>query len=307
MQIPKQGVIVAGKFYRGGHRGGDGRWVNASARDRVRALQLMMQALPNARKDDDHAKVAGYLLAWADMLLNNRGYQESWRLQYKTDLAVLPDYEEGWPWSYRRRAGSGGPGRRGRQARLLRHPQGLGAIAERRPALAMVPRSRRSSSTRSETNFVRMKFADFLQQQFGVQTMAQFGWRFGRLATDDSKEDQSGTYALATLGEDETVARLATGVKRFKLPEEFNFIKIYQQVADDPKAGDGGGAAALDHLATEFENRRQYPKAADYSAPGVKEYPNDFRARRTSQTSTTPKAGSSVWNRSWAIGAVSSR
>ena len=49
-------MIVAGKFYRGPHRGGDGRWVNTMARDRVRALQLMVQALPNARKDDDHAR-----------------------------------------------------------------------------------------------------------------------------------------------------------------------------------------------------------------------------------------------------------
>ena len=35
MQGPKQGVIVAGKFYRGPHRGNDGRWVNTMARDRV--------------------------------------------------------------------------------------------------------------------------------------------------------------------------------------------------------------------------------------------------------------------------------
>ena len=39
------GFIVAGKFYRGNQRGG-GRYVNAIQRDRVRALQLMQQALP---------------------------------------------------------------------------------------------------------------------------------------------------------------------------------------------------------------------------------------------------------------------
>ena len=38
------GFIVAGKFYRGNKRGG-GRYVNAMQRDRVRALQLMQQAL----------------------------------------------------------------------------------------------------------------------------------------------------------------------------------------------------------------------------------------------------------------------
>ena len=31
--------------------------------------------------------------------------------------------------------------------------------------------------------------------------MAQMGWRFGRMATDDTKEDESGTYALHTLKE----------------------------------------------------------------------------------------------------------
>ena len=64
-QIPHQGFIVAGKFSRGPHRGGDGRPVNTLDRDRVRALQLMVQALPNARKDNDHAKVANYLRAMA--------------------------------------------------------------------------------------------------------------------------------------------------------------------------------------------------------------------------------------------------
>ena len=39
------------------------------------------------------------------MLLNNRGYSEAWRLQYLTDLNVLPDYEPGWGY-YRRAAGA---------------------------------------------------------------------------------------------------------------------------------------------------------------------------------------------------------
>ena len=279
MQVPKQGVIVAGKFYRGPHRGGDGRWVNSAVRDRVRALQLMAQALPNARKDDDHGKVSNFLLALADMLLNNRGFQESWRLQYKTDLGVLPDYEEGWGWGWRRGFGGG-------------QVQGAPVDADGKPVFYSVPKGWEQSENDGQrwrwclqqavefdaqrTNEVRMKFADFLQQQFGVQTMAEFGWRFGRMASDDSKEDTSGTYALNTLGEDETIARLATGVKRFKLPDEFNYIKIYQQVADDPKTG--RGADALDCLAREFENRRQYPKAADYLRRALKEYPNDSRA-----------------------------
>src|SRR6185369_5185075 len=45
------GFIVAGKFERGNHRGG-GRFVNAFDRDRVRALQLMDQALPLTKTDN---------------------------------------------------------------------------------------------------------------------------------------------------------------------------------------------------------------------------------------------------------------
>ena len=102
--------------------------------------------------------------------------------------------------------------------------------------------------------------ADFLWQQFGVQTMAYYGWQFGRMQTDDTKQNESGTYALHTLGENETIARLATGVKRFELPDQFNFIKLYQQIAQ--KTGENR-LRALSQLGQIFENRRQYPKAAD--------------------------------------------
>ena len=73
--------------------------------------------------------------------------------------------------------------------------------------------------------------AEFLQSQFGVQTMAEYGCWFAR-QTDDADVDQEHCSTLHTLGEDETIARLATGIKRFKLPDEHNYIKLYQQIAD---------------------------------------------------------------------------
>ncbi|MEA1951526.1 MAG: MG2 domain-containing protein, partial [Planctomycetota bacterium] len=85
-----------------------------------------------------------------------------------------------------------------------------------------------------------------------------------RMEPDDSKKDESGTYALHTLSEDETIARLATGVKRFKLPDEFNYIKIYKEVAADRETLSPQGISAMRTLAQIFENRRQYPKAAEY-------------------------------------------
>jgi len=257
MNVPHHGFIVAGEFDRGNKRGG-GRVVNAQERDRVRALQLMVQALPMAREDDNHSEVGSFLLELAGMLLNNRGYGEAWRLQYLTDLEELPDYEEGWGY--------------------YREPPGAPVDADGKPVLHHVPKSFEAAETDGQrwrwclqqamefspqrSSQVRMQFAEFLWNQFGVQTMAHYGWRFGRMQTDDTREDESGTYALHTLGEDETIARLATGVKRFKLSEEFNFIEIYQEIAASPQSG--FAQQALEQLAQIFENRRQYPKAAGY-------------------------------------------
>ncbi len=103
MNVPHFGFIVAGKFDRGQQRGG-GNMVNSTQRDRVRALQLMVQAMPLAMKNENHAEVGSYLQSLAGMLLNNRGYDEAWRLQYLTDLKVLPDYDPGWGWEFGRQA-----------------------------------------------------------------------------------------------------------------------------------------------------------------------------------------------------------
>ena len=81
------------------------------------------------------------------------------------------------------------------------------------------------------------------------------------------RQDEPPTWALDTLGEDETIARLATGIKRFKLPDEQNFIKLYQQVARRSAAPTSRRLANSTRSAawpTIFENRRQYPRAAEY-------------------------------------------
>ena len=75
----------------------------------------------------------------------------------------------------------------------------------------------------------RAALADFLHQQFGVQTLANFGrlWNSDEETTDEA----NAPYAVETLKEDETLARLASGIKRFKLPDEFNFLRIYHETA----------------------------------------------------------------------------
>ncbi len=290
LSIEHQGFMIAGAFHRGHHRGG-GNVVNAVERDRVRALQLLQQASPLAMKDDQKADVAAFYYSMANAFLNNRGHSEAWRLQYLTDLKVLPDYDDGWYY--------------------WRDYQGAPVDAEGNPVFHEAPKSWDDATTDgqrwrwaleqvveidpSRRDEVTMHRAEFLYHQLGVHTMQQGQWipffgspKAGAAKDGDEEKDESGTYALHTLGEDETIARTAIGIRRLKLPDEHNFIKLYQQVADETRQPRSSRAeAALNQLGQIFENRRQYPKAADYWKRSLKLNParqaNDWRKQRLDQ------------------------
>ncbi|MFV1966909.1 MAG: MG2 domain-containing protein, partial [Pirellulaceae bacterium] len=253
--LPHQGFLIAGEFRRGGHRGG-GKMVFAAERDRVRALQRMVQAMPLVRLEDRKNQVSSFYLSLARMLQQTTRGPSAWRLQSLTELDELPDYEDPSPY--------GGS------------PQGAPVDAEGNPVLHAAPRTWDDAQTDGQRwrwalneavenspgvlNQVRWQLAQFHYQQFGVQTMSH-GTFFPASVPEDDNEEASGTYALHTLGENETICRLATGIKRFSLPDEFNFIRIFQAIAEEPQTGHGEDA--LNALAELFENRRQYETAAD--------------------------------------------
>lgn len=265
------GVIVAGKFERGPHRGG-GRHASCAERDRVRALQLFQQGMPLAARDPDRFQAADFHLHFARALMSGRGYDAAWELQALTDLSKLPDYEEmpgPWWWDGRRGGeGRGAPVDENGAPLYYRAPASWDTAAndggrwrwllER--AVAIEPGQRRS---------VRRMFANFLRSQFGVQTMAEYGFFFNRVPAEesDTRKDESGTWELHRLADNETIAKLATGIRRFRLPEEFDFIGIYRELED------------YDQLARLYADRRQYPQAAQWwrraierDGPGDKEW-----------------------------------
>jgi uncharacterized protein YfaS (alpha-2-macroglobulin family) len=245
------GFIVAGKFERGHHRGG-GRYVSAQARDRVRALQLMTQAMDLAKDDPAKNEVAAFYMQFSQMF-HNPG--QPWQLQTLTDIATLPDYDEPY---YYRGGGQGAPVQADGSPVFYKQPKTCEQAAndgERARWMAL----QAQENNPGLAGQIRHTFAQFLQNQFEVRTMAGFG-RFG--GSDDGDGDESGPYAVSTLGEDETIARLASGIKRFKLPDEFNAIKIYQQLAREDKSGYAN--MAMQELAQIFEDRQQYDRAAEY-------------------------------------------
>ena len=265
MDVQHYGYRIAGEFHRGQHRGG-GKVLNAEARDRVRALQLFQLALerledlPDQRSGDSAHQL---LIRFADGMLHGRNYRGAWRLQSLTDLGELPDYEEGWS-NY--------------QGSL----RGAPVTTDGLPLYYETPLSWEEATNDGERwrwilahlvewqpqrlNETRLQRALFLQSQFGVETLADYGWWFGRQSPEQDQPQETGTFALHTLNENETIARLATGIQRFELPDEHNHILLYQQVLKETpaKALTTEWQVAVETLARSFENRRQYPRAAIY-------------------------------------------
>lgn len=260
------GYRVAGEFHRGDHRGG-GKVMNADARDRVRALQLFRQAFSLLEENPDQQSqpaAANLLRSFAQAVLYNRSYTQSWRLQSLTDLEQLPNYDEGWNQFY------GGT-------------QGAPVDAQGNPVFYNEPITWDDATNDGQRwrwllaklvewqpkqrNQVLYQRAEFLRSQFGVETMAQFGRWFGHSPSNENEE--TGTFALHTLAENETIARLATGIKRFELPDEHNHIKLFQQIP-----------TAHSLLAGVFTNRRQFPRAAEYWQQAIDSNINADQARQ---------------------------
>ncbi len=275
------GFLIAGKFQRGSHRGG-GQYMSSQERDRVRSMQLLQQAIPLAMKDDAKGEVARFFLEYAEQL----GAIEAWRLQALTDLTTLPDYEEGnqGGWSARRFGGMHGGG----------DSKGAPVDADGNPVFHRVPKSWDDAKSDGERwrwmltqaiefdtklrNEADFTLAQFLHEQFGVQTMA---W-LGRGSGSDDDTNESGPFAVHTLGDDETIAKLATGVKRIKLEDEFNPLKLFQKITERSK--DDQSKASGDQVAQIYEDRRQYVKAAAAWKVALAKFGNeDHRQARLDQ------------------------
>ena len=260
LELAHYGFLVAGEFRRGHHRGG-GLWVDCSDRDRVRALQLLEQAL--ATKDGTAAQHAKTCLSFAQALLRDRGARGAWRLQTLTDLSALPDYEPRGPGIFRGGGRiQGAPVNESGQPVLHQLPDSFTAAAsdgERWRWLLM----QAAESDPDSASTVQLIRAQFLYEQFGTHTLARQGpLPPGLLPAERDEPQAAGTFTLHTLNENETIAWLATGIRRFELPDEFHFIRLFRAVADSNDAR--LATTALERLGALFENRRQYERALVY-------------------------------------------
>lgn len=264
-------------------------------RDRVRGLQILRDALPAverefseladaAQKLDNDAKTEARLNEIAAFYANfaralgSDAHWNYWRRQATTNLDELPGLDEAAEQYW-----GGGRG-------------GAPVDADGNPVVFAVPESFESAQNDGERiAWLRAQRAkcglkatcDVLHERaneaatlFGVETLRQYDYFFRDASAnaDETENATDGVWSLATLQDNETIAKLADGsVKRFAFPESCDYFKLWNEICDvaatalNSEGCDEASrhwfeqtrCSALERIAREYENRRQYNKAAD--------------------------------------------
>ncbi len=284
------GRVVAGEYQRGSSRG-RGSYVSSFSRDRSKALGWLEQARPLVvaesaqRKDQGQTERGRFYIELARILLQGRDVGGSWRLAILTDTTSTPDFDQN-RFGFSRRGYSGSP--RGApvddEDRPVFHAESKtykAAVTDgQRWRWALAEAVRVDPGLRTQSLVTR---ARFLWGQFGVQTM-RFAGIQPRETDDDDDEPAAGPWSVRGLAESETIARLASGVQRFKLPREHNHIALLIEATGVQRGSHASSAADL--LASVFENRQQYTRAAIAWRDAIGKFGpgnNSYRRKRLDQ------------------------
>lgn len=201
--IPSYGYRIGESFTRGYNRGGYGVYLDCAERDRVRLLRLfdrLYRGNPDALPAEFYAKFAA-------LWFTGRNDCNSWKLQQKTDLGSLPDYEE-TRWSPSR---SWPPVGKNGLPVFYNTPKSYDDAANDGERFQFF---RKLAHDRKNTAADKI-YADFLVSQFQMKQI-----------------DVESRRVLETLSDSETIARLANGILRFRMPDEHNFILLCKKLKD---------------------------------------------------------------------------
>lgn len=236
--------------FKRGYFDGRGEYRQVAEQDRIRALQCFIEAHRTVTKGGVDEIVV--LNGLKNALLDNRtGSSSLWRLFILTELSKAPDYSE---------------------KNDIITSNGTPAGADGQPALIDIPTSWEAAKSDGErwrwilqeiaridpkqASQTRLEWLRFCQQHYDVTTLAQYSW----WSQPDVKQ-RDGILQASTLKETETIARLASGVKRFTLREDYQFIAGLRDLMRKDK--DSPSWQAGDQLVQIFLNRNQYPQAVE--------------------------------------------
>ena len=257
-----KGALVNGQFRRGLGLGINLQ-VDSSERDRVRALQLYVRGMDllekeRAAQNVTPGEVYDFYCEFARTCLDAN---DRWaRLQKLTDLETLPDYRQDTGYSF------------------WNAPSYPPVDDEGNPIFYDVPESfaaaqndgqrwrfllnQAAASGAPDASGARFLYADFLMEEFGPGSL-------GVPRQISPEDERDGGTALAALGslasldDDETITRLADGIRRFRFPEGHNPLSIYRDLMEDPSVGIDAQIRAATELGRAYLNRTQYLKAEE--------------------------------------------
>ncbi len=261
LRAEHRGYLIDGEYRRGTRRRDRGTAANTIARDRVRALRFYRDAYETLVSSGTDADTSGFFQAWAAVFAYEHwSHGPMWRMQRLTDLGDLPDVAEGW--DNNRTEPKGAPVDEQGEPVLFSEPESWDSAANDGERWRWVLAEGARRNPVKADGFV-LNRARFLRSQFGVETIDRFRGPWGRQPNDENRLES--LRKLASLEDSETIARLATGVRRFELPEEHNHVLLLRGVVEQAEQRGNTQVAveAARELATVYENRRQLPNAAD--------------------------------------------
>lgn len=267
--LPHYGFLAEGRFHRGPRREG-GMYVDATEWDRRRALQLLEQARQLSPGSLSPPETARILADYADALLEGRlSPLFSWSLQLKTDLSSLPEWSEE---PNRPPSTSGAPvGPDGLPLYYAIPKSFEEAVNDGERVRFLLDQAARLDPSTAPRQI--LTWARFVHSQFGVETLADWMIRFHALSELD--EERTNRFTLHTLSDDETIARLASGIRRFSLPEEHNPIRLLRRMVAETESASlrpQESEQAWNMLAEIYENRRQFTAAAECWRMSIERY-----------------------------------
>ena len=269
---PHWGTAVGGEFTRGQRRSRANR-VDVTEWDRTRALQLLVAGLDDLDELPGGDPRADYFFLLHRALGLGRGGNYAWRLQRLTDLSTLPDRTD--PDAFGRPAPSdGAPVDADGEPVYYGPPDAWDAATSdgerRRWALARVAAVGPSFAARAT-----LERAEFLRTQFGVRTLRGWAGLAKMLEPGEDGDPAAGPWSLHTLRDDETIAKLATGVRRFTLPDDQNHVALLKSILDGDGDDQWTQREPREELASIHGDRRQFPRAAELYRELIRRYPDE--------------------------------
>lgn len=234
-ELPHYGKMVKGAYSRSN---GWGQPCSSVEHDRVKRLKCLEAIMPELAKQTKLRQRWFWNEVISALEMNARNRGAAWKLQELTSLKEIPQVEE--------RVNRG-------DSDFEEGPAPVDENGE--PLFYDLVKTWEEAKNDGErwmfANTARATVDDFGRRNsarsLGVFAENQFG--VYRLRGESDLKNLIGD--LKSLDDDETITRLANGVKRFKLPIEYNYMRMWRELKE------------YDSIAREYERRYQFVKACE--------------------------------------------